>query len=337
MSVAPLGVYEWLVRRDVVGLAYHSVSDRRLPHIQGLYDVKSTIAFRRDLEYLRQNYHVAGYSELLAHRLHGAPLPPRSVAITFDDGFAECFSVAQPILAELGLPAMFFVNSDFLDNRAIFYRNKVSLVIERLRAVSIEESRELICDLRARLNLTFSGLASAVAWLQSLGEADESLIDACCAALGVDVADYLARERPYLTRDEVSQMAREGFTIGGHTRRHKRLDRSTQPMVVAREIADSCRDVQDLTGQESVPFAFPFRGPVSRGLLAQIRTQHPLVGLLFDSAGVAPDREFVVQRIMADTSRGAASESSNLSWLFQEARIRRLVGLVRGGAGADGS
>ncbi|HXG76907.1 MAG TPA: polysaccharide deacetylase family protein [Gaiellaceae bacterium] len=50
------------------------------------------------------------------HYLHGAPLPPGAVLITFDDGYRDNLENALPILRRHGYPAVLFVPVGFLDD-----------------------------------------------------------------------------------------------------------------------------------------------------------------------------------------------------------------------------
>ena len=44
-------------------------------------------------------------------------LDRRCLHLTFDDGFRELHDVVAPILLRKGIPATFFVNSAFIDNK----------------------------------------------------------------------------------------------------------------------------------------------------------------------------------------------------------------------------
>src|SRR6476660_3752267 len=135
---------EGLIKRDIIGLCYHTVSDRPLAHVEGLYRAKSIGQFKCDLEYLRHRYRVVAYNELEELRSAGSGGGP-AVVLTFDDGLAECHDVIRPLLLEYGLPAIFFVTTEFLDNRRLFYRQKIALCIEaysRLAAAGATTARQ---------------------------------------------------------------------------------------------------------------------------------------------------------------------------------------------------
>ena len=88
-------------------LCYHAVSDD--------WDVPLavTVARLRDqLELLVKR----GYRGVTFHEAVTAPPSGRSVAITFDDGFASVLELAFPILSSLGLVGTVFVVTDFVDD-----------------------------------------------------------------------------------------------------------------------------------------------------------------------------------------------------------------------------
>ncbi len=65
--------------------------------------------FEQCLRFFRKHYTPVGLSEVLeAVTEGGKPLPPRALLVTFDDGWANNFEVAQPILQRLEIPAVLF-------------------------------------------------------------------------------------------------------------------------------------------------------------------------------------------------------------------------------------
>lgn len=54
-------------------------------------------------------------AQLADHLQHGAPLPPRPLLLTFDDGWRDNAEVAAPLLAKHGFVATLFVATDLLD------------------------------------------------------------------------------------------------------------------------------------------------------------------------------------------------------------------------------
>lgn len=71
--------------------------------------------FRRQLEGLRQRgFRFVSIGELLETIEGGSSPAPRTVAVTFDDGFDGVWRYAQPILRELGIRGTVFVASGFM-------------------------------------------------------------------------------------------------------------------------------------------------------------------------------------------------------------------------------
>ncbi len=132
----PLPVYQRLVRRPAISLVYHTISHEPLPHLKHIYRIKTPADFEQDLLYLRDHHHVISYDQLLAHHRGELRLDPKAALITFDDGYRECFTEVRPLLKKYGLPAVFFLTTDLIDNKYLFYRNKYSLAVEGIQTLT---------------------------------------------------------------------------------------------------------------------------------------------------------------------------------------------------------
>lgn len=67
----------------------------------------------------RAGWRTATLDELGAHVRGERTLPPRTVVLTFDDGYVDNWTLAAPLLRRHGFGATVFVNPDFVDPRDI--------------------------------------------------------------------------------------------------------------------------------------------------------------------------------------------------------------------------
>lgn len=98
---------------DLPILMYHDVSPSGTE--PGLYSV-SEDKFRRDMEYLHQNgYKTITVDDLIEYRETSTLPIGKTVMITFDDGYLTNYTIAYPILKELGLKATIAVIGKNID------------------------------------------------------------------------------------------------------------------------------------------------------------------------------------------------------------------------------
>ena len=72
--------------------------------------------FREHLQFFQdQQIHVMALAEALAAVTNGSPLPDKTIAITFDDGYRDIYDNALPLLEEFGYPFTIFVATDPID------------------------------------------------------------------------------------------------------------------------------------------------------------------------------------------------------------------------------
>ncbi|MDE3088523.1 MAG: polysaccharide deacetylase family protein [Chloroflexota bacterium] len=80
--------------------------------------------FQAQMEYLAtEGYHPIRLSDLTDYLLTGKPLPPKPIVLTFDDGYADNFENALPILGKFKFTATFFIITQFIDDKRFGYMN----------------------------------------------------------------------------------------------------------------------------------------------------------------------------------------------------------------------
>jgi peptidoglycan/xylan/chitin deacetylase (PgdA/CDA1 family) len=111
-TVTGVGALDGERERTLRVLMYHKVND--------LHPNPTTIpteVFAEQMELLADlGYVPVALERVRDHYVHGAPLPPGAVLITFDDGYRDNLKNALPILRRHGYPAVVFVPIGFLDD-----------------------------------------------------------------------------------------------------------------------------------------------------------------------------------------------------------------------------
>jgi len=114
----PLPTSDGVVRTlRVPILMYHHVSS--VPPNADVYRRDLSVSpeqFDQQLRYLRAHgYHSVSLRDLLYALNRGWPLPPNPIVLTFDDGYADAYNNAFPLLRKYGFTATFFVLTAFAD------------------------------------------------------------------------------------------------------------------------------------------------------------------------------------------------------------------------------
>lgn len=187
---------------------------------------------------LAAKYHVMPLSEMASVLSSGEKLPPRAVALSFDDGYASNFELGFPVLKKLNLPATIFLATGFLDGSTPLWFQQVDLALKA-------GGRSAFSETLARLKK----LPNA-----EMREEVRKMVEAA----GESQAPAVTRPMCW---DQVRAMRDTGLIeFGGHTHTHPILARCTIEEQ-RREIV-TCRErIQSELGTAPRLFAFPNGGP----------------------------------------------------------------------------
>jgi peptidoglycan/xylan/chitin deacetylase (PgdA/CDA1 family) len=249
-------------RRGAVVLRYHAITDGAADVPYATPDICLPVpVFRRQMAYVRRAYRVLPLAELVERVERGAALPPRALAITFDDGYADNHRLAFPVLQALGLPATVYVTTGSVGDTAPLWMSAVRAL------VLAAPGPELRVPGLAPIPLATPGPRGEEARaltraLVPLAAPDRAArLQTAAAGIGFDLGRALAGTM--LGWDDVRALANAGWTIGAHTVSHANVALAA-PADAEREIADSRDAIAAEVGAPVRDFAYPNSGGAHR-------------------------------------------------------------------------
>jgi glycosyltransferase involved in cell wall biosynthesis/peptidoglycan/xylan/chitin deacetylase (PgdA/CDA1 family) len=238
-------------------LMYHEITDADLKGF-GLHCRPAH--FREHLELIRERYHPLPLRELVQRAAEGT-LPAGAVAITLDDGRLDHLRNAAPLLAELQIPATFFVNSEALASPSESWE----VILERVFLgdaplppalhLTLEGSRHVFpSQSESERAEAFRGV---YALARDRAEPERRAIcEELLAWSGIDPTPREVHRR--LVRAELLELASDPlFEIGGHGRAH--LDLACCDVAMQRfELAQDKHELERTLGRELKSYAYAF-------------------------------------------------------------------------------
>ena len=247
-------------RRRLLILAYHGISlDDE--HEWNYTQYMPAAVLRSRLEQLRSTRSNVLPLDEAIERLYRNDLPERAVAITFDDGTADFYQKAFPLLQEFAMPATLYLTNFYSQyNRPVFDIMCSYLLWKGLHAQL--DLRPLTGE-AAELNLG-SADEREMARVAILGfarnqrfsaEEKDTLLAQVADNIDVDYETLVARRiMQNLNTSEVTELARAGIDVQLHTHRHRTPnDRA----LFIREIEDNRKSIQAMTGKVAAHFCYP--------------------------------------------------------------------------------
>jgi peptidoglycan/xylan/chitin deacetylase (PgdA/CDA1 family) len=247
-------------RRRVRGivLRYHAVTEGGAPVAYAAPDVCMPVAaFRAQMAFVRRAYTVVPLDVVVDAVVRGGKLPPRALAITFDDGYADNHALALPVLRALGLPATVYVTSEPIDGRAPFWVSAARAIAlgGRAGALAVPGADPIVLGDASEREAAAKALTRALVPLEAAARREWLARQA--AAVGVDLDRTLGGAM--LTWAQVRELAAAGWTIGAHTVTHSNVAAIDRAAAEA-EIAGSRDAIEAAVGGPVRHFCYPNSG-----------------------------------------------------------------------------
>ena len=240
-------------------LCYHSVSRDRAgqsDYISEGITVEANL-FDTQMRILRQKYNPVTLDEITDWMKGDKLLPPRCVAVTFDDGFEDNYAIAAPIMEKYGIfGAIYLTVNAVIKNELPWFARTSYLFKEAMRR-----------------NLVITDEESGRTW--NLGnpednnEAFQMYSHPCAAMTGDGMEKYVAKLEKWfgfkldlrqgtrmMTLAQARELRQRGHIIGNHTFSHGCMGRIPQEDL-DREIAGANEILEHELGNKPLHFSYP--------------------------------------------------------------------------------
>ncbi len=146
-NTIPINIYARLTGQKRILPFYHAVSNNPKPHLKHLGYYRTKDHFENDLDFFLKYYYNIPIEEI-------EKTNSMTFHISFDDGLSEVYNEAIPILLEKKVDASLFINTDFIDNERLFYRHKISLIIDDIKSSNLSLEKLPACCLATTMMLS---------------------------------------------------------------------------------------------------------------------------------------------------------------------------------------
>lgn len=184
-----------------------------------------------------------------ANQLKTNSLPQNAICVTFDDGYLNNLTVAQPILAKYQIPATVYVATAFTEGEDMWNDrvldlfstpDVVSLVLEGKTVTLGDWNNRITIAEQQLMRLKYMPIAERLAGVKALYD-DNNMPNST---------------RRMMNAEQVKQLSDSGVEIGGHTVNHPILKVLSSEQQFD-EISRCKQQLEDWTGKPVNHFAYP--------------------------------------------------------------------------------
>lgn len=262
-------------------------------------------------------------------RLKARDLPPRSVAVTFDDGTHDFYRQANPLLKKYAVPVTVYQTTYYSDHAMPIFNLICSYMLWKRRADQPAPFPEL--GLTEPLNLrTELGRHRVVRRLIERCERDQltgvqknEIAAHLASVLGIDYTALTAKRILHLmSPHEISEIARDGVDVQLHTHRHRTPE---DEGLFRCEIVENRQRIQSLTGSDARHFCYP-SGVYRREFLSWLQKENVLSATTCDVGLAQPgDNPLLLSRFVDTSARTQVEFESWLSGLGSLIAFRKVT------------
>lgn len=256
---ANIGVRHIRIKADQLHiLMYHRILPKHDPRYAseepGMIVEPET--FQQHMQLVKKLFTPIHLSDWVASQQQGLALPKNACAITFDDGWADNYEYAYPIIQTEQVPITLFAVSDMIGTNKAFWPNQISELLQQYPRKQLES----ISWLKPYLSAHQNPREAASSTINQLKQFSDKQLHNWLQELPFEQASQQAL--PYnpglMDWAQLKTMSQNNLVeIGSHTCNHFRLNATLDESTLNQEIINSKNRLQNELSQTINLFCYP--------------------------------------------------------------------------------
>lgn len=258
--------------RNCTILLYHGVEDpvrHKFDHTGKMF--VSPKMFEKQICFLKNHFNIISLSDVVSHIHNRIPFPPKTIAITFDDGYKNNYQHAYPILRLYRVPFTIFLTTGYIGNRKKVWWHHLQEIVNyceekisiRIGSRILEFDLSVLSDKR-RL---FSEVRRLIL---SFPDQEENFLRYLQSKTGFSTKPE--GNGPFLSWKDVQKLAMDPLVeLGSHTISHPPITRLSK-VTLEHELIRSKETLEEAVQSRINFFAYPYGNyKAPRSLVRSIR------------------------------------------------------------------
>ncbi|MFC1754719.1 polysaccharide deacetylase family protein [Thermoproteota archaeon] len=237
-------------------ISYHSIANQGHYYRKEFSNEFLAKNFENQLRFLSKRFNIMPLKQMVDMLHANKILPPKTIAIVFDDGYRDNFTVALPLLKKLKIPATFFIATDFIESSNMPECDKIAYMIHFTNKQGFTltelETRYQLTDSKQKHN-TIVDIDNKTKDLPT--DRRSEIIKTMSHLLEVD-PDQEIKDNLCMDWNQVQQLHNDLTQVGSHGCTHKILTKMTLKHA-KEEVFSSKEQLQRITSQPITLFSYP--------------------------------------------------------------------------------
>lgn len=245
-------------------LAYHSIQQpvADYPYNHEIISAYPNI-FERQMAFIAQHFNVINFYNLAnlvdpaasADRF-AEKVPPNSLIVTFDDGYADNMLTAMPIIKAYDLTAVVYISTDFVDQQRLFWFDEIAYLIRHwpdghFSLAAGDFVADLTKDNREEIRKALGRFLQTLTDRQRL-----ALIEEIKSIAPIEIKPHDFHHAAPLSWAQIKALRAAGIEVGSHTRSHGFLDTMTDDEL-HQQILGSKQHIEAQLEEPIISFSYP--------------------------------------------------------------------------------